>query len=390
MKICFITGKFPPQPDGVGDYTYFMAEELVELGNSIDVITSVTGNSINEGYSYRFRVHRIALRWSVFELPNIIKLIKKITPDVVNIQYVPHAFHPRALSFAVNIIPLLLRIICRNKVKIIVTVHEDYVWSFSSPKLLFLSFWNRFVYLLICWFSHGIVITSKKFEKGVHAINKKYKLIPVCSCIPRIRITDRDIATLRKKLLNGKEGIFLIGTFGNMHPSKDILQIFSLIKRLSEVYNIKFLWIGGRDIENKEEFIKNKLEEYHLQNIVEFTGFQDRESISRLLSAIDIFLLPYSEGVTTRRTSVMAALEHSLPVISTISEFTEDYFKHGGIILVPVNNTENMYNELLLLLKESRRLTSLKIEAENLFKRYFERKIIGLQLLEFMKEIIAI
>ena len=43
MKICLITGEYPPMQGGVGDYTHELAKAYIELGHQVVVLTSVRG-----------------------------------------------------------------------------------------------------------------------------------------------------------------------------------------------------------------------------------------------------------------------------------------------------------------------------------------------------------
>ena len=43
MKICIISGEFPPMQGGVGDYTHEMAHAYSQLGHQVTVITATEG-----------------------------------------------------------------------------------------------------------------------------------------------------------------------------------------------------------------------------------------------------------------------------------------------------------------------------------------------------------
>jgi glycosyltransferase involved in cell wall biosynthesis len=52
-------------------------------------------------------------------------------------------------------------------------------------------------------------------------------------------------------------------------------------------------------------------------------GAMASEEVARQLAAADIFLAPYADGLSTRRTSLMAALQHGLPIVGTSGKSTD-------------------------------------------------------------------
>src|SRR5207248_9302944 len=64
-----------------------------------------------------------------------------------------------------------------------------------------------------------------------------------------------------------------------------------------------------------------------LRDRVTASGFCDATEVSLWLQACDLLLQPYPDGVTTRRTSVMAALATGVPVLTTSGALTEPVWK---------------------------------------------------------------
>jgi glycosyltransferase involved in cell wall biosynthesis len=54
-----------------------------------------------------------------------------------------------------------------------------------------------------------------------------------------------------------------------------------------------------------------------LTEVVHRTGYVDRPAVSANLLAADAIVMPYRDGVSFRRTTLIAALRHGCPVIST-------------------------------------------------------------------------
>jgi len=72
-------------------------------------------------------------------------------------------------------------------------------------------------------------------------------------------------------------------------------------------------------------------------------GWQDRVSGSNRLSpselslniaACDLFMQPYVDGASTRRTTLMAALAHGRPVVTTFGRLSEPFWRESGAVTV--------------------------------------------------------
>ena len=66
------------------------------------------------------------------------------------------------------------------------------------------------------------------------------------------------------------------------------------------------------------------------------TGGLPAEAVSRHLQACDLLLMPFTDGISARRTTAMAALAHGRPVVTTLGLNTEPLWaESGAVALVP-------------------------------------------------------
>lgn len=71
------------------------------------------------------------------------------------------------------------------------------------------------------------------------------------------------------------------------------------------------------------------------------TGYLDEPELARHIAASDLFFAPYADGVSTRRTTVMAALQHEVAVIGTSGHLTDDVLRDSpALSLAPVQDLE--------------------------------------------------
>src|SRR5690349_7798081 len=114
MRVCLLSPHFPPDLSGIGDYTYFLANALAGTGCDEQVLTAV-GEIDAELYppAEGVLVHRIVKTWGVRGLPHVLRVLRSRDPEVLVVQYAPHAFHPRGITLAISLLPALVRMATR-------------------------------------------------------------------------------------------------------------------------------------------------------------------------------------------------------------------------------------------------------------------------------------
>jgi hypothetical protein len=67
------------------------------------------------------------------------------------------------------------------------------------------------------------------------------------------------------------------------------------------------------------------------------TGPLPAADVSAWLQSIDVLLAPFSDGMTTRRTTVMAAMAHGVPVVTTRGRLTDPICSTGARSCWPIS-----------------------------------------------------
>ena len=65
---------------------------------------------------------------------------------------------------------------------------------------------------------------------------------------------------------------------------------------------------------------------------IKATGALKAEDVSLAISSCDVMMQPYPDGVSSRRTSMMAALEHARAIVTTIGLFTEPLWQQSDAV----------------------------------------------------------
>jgi len=108
---------------------------------------------------------------------------------------------------------------------------------------------------------------------------------------------------------------------------------------------VKLLMIGGRtgtsDPANflYAQEIDELAEELDLVDHIKWTGFVDSQAVSGHLLAADQIALPYRDGVSFRRGSLMAALAHGCAIITTHPEMdTPELLEDKHVRMIPAES----------------------------------------------------
>src|SRR5512136_727748 len=103
MKIGLITGEYPPQQGGVGDFTRELSRALNALGHTAHVITSRSrAEADTQCEEEGILVHRVVGSWGMRCWRQVADVTAQHSLEVLNIQYEPAAY---AMQIAVNFLP---------------------------------------------------------------------------------------------------------------------------------------------------------------------------------------------------------------------------------------------------------------------------------------------
>lgn len=354
MKICFIVGAFPKMKCGVGDYTCKLAEELAKKGNEVHVITSERASAESE----ILKVHNIVKVWKFSAIRPIIKELKKIKPDVVNLQYPSDEYYRRTVS----VLPPLIKKIIRCKVTI--TIHEYDYFNLNENRL------KDKIRLHLNFYKLDKVITVE--EKFIERILKDYpkadiNYIPISSNIPRNNASKEDLEKIRKTY--GLEGKKVISYFGFAVPVKGIEYLFRCIQKLDD--NVKLLFINHLDEKNEyHKTLLNLIEELGIKDKVAITGFVDEaDEVANLLAASDICVLPFVNGLKKSNGSFLAAYNQKIKIITTSNK---DEVEENGIYYVKPKEEEELLEKIRYVLDVEEEFERDILTWDNVAKSYIE------------------
>jgi glycosyltransferase involved in cell wall biosynthesis len=97
------------------------------------------------------------------------------------------------------------------------------------------------------------------------------------------------------------------------------------------------------------------------------------EQLSVHIRACDVMLQPFSDGVSTRRTSAMAALAHERPLVTTTGALTEAFWAvDRAVVMVPVDDAAGLAAAVVALLNDPIDRAALASRALALYRNRFD------------------
>ncbi|MCB8925056.1 MAG: glycosyltransferase family 4 protein [Ardenticatenaceae bacterium] len=334
LKIGLVTGEYPPMEGGVGAFTAELAKALHELGHTVHIITSREARPSDAPRTFTSAIEPIDIgfaqlhprlnRWRWPSLAVIADIVLRYELDVVNIQYQPAAYNMK--SAAINFLPWRLK----NMVKTAVTFHDLRV-PYLFPKVGPL---RQTAVNFLARSADGIIATnpadyqslisnlqSPSFFQRKGAKTPKVAQIAIGSNItvhPTNHIETEDI----RHSLGLQPQDALLGYFGFLNESKGADTLIEALAGLDGRFHLVFIGgqTGASDAANNQSFLDGlqaQIESLGVTERVHWTGFLSDARVSAHLQAADMLVMPYRDGASLRRGTLMAALAHGRPLITT-------------------------------------------------------------------------
>jgi glycosyltransferase involved in cell wall biosynthesis len=356
MKVCFLTGEYPPMQGGVADHTAYLARHLIELEIEACVLTSrkadpnlqlPTSNLQSPTSNLQSpAVYPVMAGWGWRCWRQIGRFLTEQRPDVLHIQYQAAAFD---LGGWVNWLPWWLRR-QRNHPQAVVTFHDlriPYLFPKAGPLR-----WRSI--LALARYADGVIVTNAEDEQTL----RKYQIPNTKSQISRIPLGSNvepcpPPAYSRgrwRARLGVEDSALLLAYFGFLNESKGGEDLILALDRLiQQGYNAHLLMIGGQvgDVDPTNaayaDRIRSLVQARGLAERVRWTGYTSPEEVSADLLAADAVVMPYRDGVSFRRTTFIAALRHGCPVITTYPAVPlPELYDGDNVLLVPARDSEGL------------------------------------------------
>lgn len=322
---------------GVGAYTQILAHELAAQGHDIRLFSTTQAQSAD------LPLQNNLIHWNFSSLSAIRQWTKAQSLDILNLQFQTAAY---GMSPWIHFLPDFV-----HHCPVVTTFH-DLRFPYLFPKAGPLRTWivNR-----LAQQSAGVIVTNHE-DKDQLPATKQHRLIPIGSNILAAPLPSEEKAHWRAKL-GLKDDDFVIANFGLVNRSKglDTLLDALAIFRQDQI-PAHLIMIGGvagtSDPENAAylQEIDQRIQNSGLAPYIHRTGFVDESDVAAYLQISDVVALPFLDGASYRRGSLMAAIHYGTAILTTTPEVNLPEFIHGeNMYFAPPGNPATFVAALHLL-----------------------------------------
>jgi glycosyltransferase involved in cell wall biosynthesis len=366
IRWAIVTGEYPPQPGGVADYTALLVRGLVEAGDTVTVyaprqglgsepdIPGATVVALPDHFGTRgLRVlHRA--------------LARTPRPDRLLLQYVPHMYGRRGMN-----LPLCLWLRYACPVPPWVMFHEVAFPVLPGQPLRhrLLALVQRRMAALVARSAERVFVSTPAWGPLLA------RLAPGCSpiCLPvpsnLPHAAGHGAVAAVRRSMGAEDTALVVGHFGTFGQAITALleEVFPALVAAEPGRIGLLIGLGG------EAFAARLLARYPaLDGRIRATGLLPLQDIAAHTAACDLLVQPYPDGVSTRRTSLMAGLAMGRPIVTTRGELTEPLWLHSGAVaLAPAGVPAALLSTAEALLHDHRRHEQLGASGRAFYAAHF-------------------
>lgn len=363
-----VTGEYPPAPGGVSDYCGAVAAGLASAGDEVHVWCPAAGAATADHPGVH--VHAIAGAWTRADLRRLDTEINRIPGSRrLLVQWVPHAFGRRSLNIAFC---RWIRRRARAGDAVDLMVHEPGL-AFGEGGLRHqaAALVHRLMLMLLLGRARRVWVAIPAWTDGIRpwAFGRpdlSFCWLPIPSSIP-VCVNDDDVRRARALVEQGNDEI-VVGHFSTYSPAiiatlRDVLPAL-----LEAAPRVRCLLLGR----GSEEALGRLRAATPHHDRLHAAGSLDASELSCRLQACDLLLQPYPDGASTRRTTLMAALAHGLPVVTTVGRLSEPFWKQSDAVAVaPAGDAAALAQAVARLAAEPERRLRLGASARTVYEARF-------------------
>jgi glycosyltransferase involved in cell wall biosynthesis len=290
------------------------------------------------------------------------------SPVRLLVQWVPHGYGYRSMN-----LPFawwVARRAWREGTEVDLVLHEPYLGWSMNPARLVAAAMHRLMLAVSARAAARLWITIPAWASSVRGYARAtvpVRWLPVPSPIPAI-VDPIGVAGLRKEL--APRGELLVGHFGSYSPLVTPLLAPVLERILESAPLLRIVLIGQGSREFAKDFGTSRTQ---FEGRLHATGAQEASVVSRHLQVCDVMVQPYPDGVSSRRTTMVAILAHGRPAVTNRGILTDAvWLDSGAVELMPSSAPEVLANAVMNLVQDQVSRARLSAEARRLHDRIFD------------------
>lgn len=380
MRLHIVAAALPPQPNGIGDYTAQLAAALARSAavEAVTVLTAcgqehvpIPGVTITPAFDPD-RPRSVGQLLS--RVPGVGARRGGAAAEWLLLQYNPFSFGRWGVNpYLVNLVQQVRR--TRPGTRFALMVHEPFV-RFTDARSAPLAVWQRAQLFALGRRADVVLVSIEPWRRELAAWfgERKTVHLPVSSNIaPAAPIAAR----AARERLNIPPGAVVLGLFGAAGRGRTLEAVRRSVDALTHACPkrpVRVLTIGPDDAAVQNALAGGGGKVRANVAVIAAGGPLDTDEVSRRFAAMDICLAPYVDGVSTRRTSLMTALQHGIAVVGTRGHTTDPLLANEAgraFLLAGVHDPDAFAAHVAHLADDAGLRAMLAGAGQQLFQTYF-------------------
>jgi glycosyltransferase involved in cell wall biosynthesis len=358
LSVAIICNQFPPEIDGVGDYTFQFAHALAKKNHQVYIFCR-TGEDTIKG-DVGIKIFAIIEDWDRANYRKISQTLKKLKPDVLFLQYVPYSFNryglPLQLIFALKA--------WKKQTSVATMFHEVRIrWQWQRPKSWFIASLQHLIAFGVHYLSH-VNFTSIEFYQSY--LLKPTFLMPIGSNIPRFTLDAVLLEQYRKEILPAAASPVLV-CFG-VRNFQLLAQSFTQVRA---EYPQACLLVFGKGVQLT-----------HQDGLI-CMGYTPAYELFHFLHLGDIFIAmdPVFNtgwgGTSNKSSALAAAMACGLPIIGMKGDMNNALLRHGENICLSEHQAGALAKAIIALHKDKNLRVKLGAHAQETYQKHLDWNVVA-------------
>jgi glycosyltransferase involved in cell wall biosynthesis len=259
--------------------------------------------------------------------------------------------------------------------RIALMVHEPYV-PMVNWRWTLMGIWQRCQLTASLWGAHLAFASIQAWSESVARLPFAPMTfhLPVGSNLPDARAARRD----ERAQLQLADDALIVAAFSTGVAGRVVSYVVSAVNAIARTGREVILLNLGAGAPSLRRAISNEV------RLLE-PGRLPPDRLAEKLAAADLFLAPFVDGVSSRRTTVMAALQHGIAVVGTRGFLTDELFvRSESLELVEVDDEAGFAAAAVRLASSSDERAKLGEAGRKLYERRFDWSIVAQELVQYL------
>jgi glycosyltransferase involved in cell wall biosynthesis len=362
--IHIVTSEYPPQIGGVSDYVCQIAEALAHNGEQVHVWCPPADapRDVN-GVHIHSELGRVRLS----DLRNISDALDAFpSPRRLLVQWVPHGYGYRSMNLGFCL--WLARRAAQGDV-VELMVHEPFIEMTWRPlRHTAIAMAHRLMITILMGAASRVWVSIPAWESKLRPYARGRDLridwLPIPAAVESL---PGSVSSIRKEYAGPAQS--LVGHLGSYGDEVSSLLVSRLAPIMESDAKPALLLIGARS----EAFRDALITQYPAWSArVHATGYLPTTELARYVGACNLLLQPYPDGITSRRTSAMAALALGRPIVTTAGHLTERLWADSGAVaLASVTDVDGFAAAAIRLMSDADARALLGQQGQRVYRERF-------------------